>query len=337
MAQVIRPRGDSAETRTRLPRVGLGALPFLAFAGFLFFLNHSRAVACDSESPSIYYFDASEEGAELRRVDPRNGVVKVIGWLDEMPSDLWTAKDGTQILAITPRKILTADLSASAPCDDRVIFELRAETPVPVADIYALGSISHPPRTYLVAYTFSEASGARCELWLQVEGSTKFLLSETGGEGDIEACENFTETQTSQEGNFSARSYYDERSCLADACARILDASAARAYAEALQLDPDFDLVAKYSGAEKRHWLIYKIVQGDDSHILAPVLIESAESNRIDTLSFEYEQVRLQPREDLILLADEFTGAGPRVLDLGSGKIIWEVDGRFAFWWPREK
>lgn len=337
MALMTQLRGNSAQKCAWLLRLGLGVLPFLAIAGFLFLQDTPRAFACDSESLVIYYFDASEEGAVLRHAEPRNGTVKIIGRLDEMPIDLWTAKEGTQLLAISPRKILSADLSVSAPCDDQVIFELRAEMPVPVADIYALGLNAHPLRSYLVAYTFSGASGARCELWLQAAGSTEFLLSEMGGEGDMEACESLTEKHTSQEGNLSARSYYEERSCLVDECAKILDDSAALAYAEALQLDPDFDLVAKYSGAEERHRLIYKIVQGDNLHILAPILIEAAESNRINALSIEDEQVRLQPRGDLVLLAEELTGANPRVLDLGSGQVIWEADGRFAFWWPREK
>lgn len=79
--------------------------------------------------------------------------------------------------------------------------------------------------------------------------------------------------------------------------------------------------------------LVYNIAFGDTPHVVAPVVIERSNTGARRVVGpTAPRQLQIAVRDQLALIANEYSGASPFVVDLASGRVVWSDDGVFALW-----
>jgi hypothetical protein len=82
--------------------------------------------------------------------------------------------------------------------------------------------------------------------------------------------------------------------------------------------------------------IVFGTVMGDEVHMTPPVLLVSADGRSVTALPTQgREQVGLAVDEPYLLLAGEWTGKDPVVIDVRSGRVRFSAKGLAAMWVPR--
>ena len=124
-------------------------------------------------------------------------------------------------------------------------------------------------------------------------------------------------------------------SCSAGICRNEVSAALAGRASTAAKRTLDPDEVSVFPNAGQRPALLFGTVMGDAVHITGPVLLVPPGERAIVALpTAGRRQLGLGFERSLVLLADEYTGATPVVIDMTSGAQRFRAEGFGATWMP---
>ena len=123
--------------------------------------------------------------------------------------------------------------------------------------------------------------------------------------------------------------------CDGPGCGEI-DPAKAQAAAMVLEADLNEDYVEQLKPTRSELRLIYRVVVGDTGHAAGPVVLQDAAGQEVARFFDRRRQVILAQRGALVLIAEEYTGADPVIVDLETGRVVWQSTGKGAVWWPSD-
>lgn len=137
------------------------------------------------------------------------------------------------------------------------------------------------------------------------------------------------------EDGVSNQRLLESYTCSAGICRNEVPAALAGLASKAAKRTLDPDEVSIFPGAGRRPALLFGTVMGDEVHITGPVLFVPPGERAIVALPTEgRRQLGLGFERSLVLLADEYTGVTPVVIDMKSGAQRFRAQGSGATWIP---
>jgi hypothetical protein len=206
---------------------------------------------------------------------------------------------------------------------DRISGQLRVVTMRP-AGVSAAGmkAPSWGKPFICTLFEFDELKGK----WRQVaRRATKDLAGDTPGIAVMDDLR--------REYGVSNERLFERSSCASGECRNDVAAAVlARVASETGRTYSGDDLSMWKVGAHRT--ILFGVTEGDQLHMTPPLLVMQQDQSIQALPVEERRQLGLAVRQSLLLIADEWTGAGPQVINLETGAVQFSADGWGAVWVP---
>jgi hypothetical protein len=152
-----------------------------------------------------------------------------------------------------------------------------------------------------------------------------------GGAPDAPGCAAVADLR--HERGRSLHALMESYRCSPEACHAEAGAAVPADVTQAVLSAPGAEAVRSLGDSSKGR-LLFGAGLGDTWHALPPLFfVRAGAAPKRLVLALE-GQLQLARRADRVLVAEEFSGANPHVVDLGSGRVVFSAPGRSAVWLP---
>ena len=304
----------------------------------------ASAAANAGSTPLLAYVQETQGNFELRLFGPADRANERLELRPERPQVIVWRTDRPEVVTLSP-------VGAYA-----IRYRPRPGSPESVGDPAPAGVTPRDgwigadgKALQIVAFATTTANSApECALYVvPATGAWQRLaIPAPESAGKDEACSGFAQRHRPAAGSISSAALLKRQPCAApeSVCATLGDARFATARAAVLKATQGLDAVAfalaqpeTGTSAPASYYLAIGVATGDTPHLLAPAWLVERESGVLVTPPVKSAGPQLQAAVAgrYVVLAAEYSGADPVVVDLGSGKTVLETNaGSAAVWVP---
>lgn len=139
-----------------------------------------------------------------------------------------------------------------------------------------------------------------------------------------------------KESGISQFSLYQSYRCASsDLCDREAPLAVRPKFEALMAAGVPFDFVGYLGPSNTTHGLAFGVVEAHGLHAYGQVFVVAPDEGSIEPLELAVgPQFQIGHAKGYVLIAEEYSGADPHVIDLASGRVVFRADGRSALWVP---
>jgi hypothetical protein len=291
--------------------------------------------------PLLAYLQETGGNFELRLFNPTDGANERLELRPERPQVIVWRTDRPEVVTLSPVGVYAIRYRPRPGAPESV------GDPAPAGVKPRDGWIGADGKALrIVAFAPAANAAPECGLYdVPATGAWRRLADPAPeGAGKDETCSAFAQRHRPAAGSISSAALLKRQPCAASGsvCSTLGDARFATARAAVLKATQGLDAVA-FAQAQPEagaatppsYYLAIGVATGDTPHLLAPAWLARRESGALVTppLKSAGPQLQAAVAGPYVLLAAEYSGADPVVVDLGSGKTVLETNGGSAAVW----
>ena len=138
-----------------------------------------------------------------------------------------------------------------------------------------------------------------------------------------------------ESGTSRFRLYQSYRCASSDLCDREAPLAVRPKFEALMAAGVLFDFVRYLGPSNTTHGLAFGVVEAHALHAYGQVFVVAPDEGRIEPLELAVgPQFQIGHAKGYVLITEEYSGADPHVIDLTSGRVVFQADGRSALWVP---
>lgn len=303
-----------------------------AFGLVLSAANQSGGSGAAAAEYLAYLDSRAPSQVELLRADPRGGHIDVLQSLRHRPGAIIWRRDGMAVISIGPDGVHSTELSR------RPFVSNRIGGAAPAGVVVRDGWIDKDERSIIVVGARSGRGGEpACSLYASVAGGAwvqRRLPAPVKGE---DACDALAEARRVQGPSISSAALLARMPCAAtgSVCDAAPGPSGPDLVARLRQARVDTEAMTTVDSEGSAWFLVFRTSQGDTPHLMGEAYAVSRQAGEVRRLGFDADrQLQVSLRGRLALIASEYSGDDPQIVDLDTGAVIFRAKGSAAAWVP---